>query len=118
MLTLRSVFHDLDESRLSAGFSIDCIAKAVGVAPLTYKKWRRGVVPRAERETRMLFVTEAVLMCITWGEVQYTGRTRKDVRLRSLYLEQAMAIIRRENTANNKTADGTRLRGAHRNVRT
>jgi len=79
VITTVKLFEELERYRARALLTIDDIAKPLlNVSDLTYKKWRKGVVPDAFREPDLREAVQLLHVAIERGLLPVRGRPKLD----------------------------------------
>jgi len=98
MITTEKLFQHAELLRKDLGVSIAEAAGLAGVAPLTWKRWKAGVTPRAESEPGLRRTIEVLEYCVSRQLLPVVGRTRTDSRLLRLQaLEYALDQLQQTN---------------------
>ena len=61
--------HTLEELRVRKNLSLSSCAKAIGVHPLTLRRWEQGKsCPSLDQGVRLCFLLGVRLDCVSWAE--------------------------------------------------
>lgn len=94
MLSTQVTFNEVEELRRELGVSIEEAADLIGVTVLTYKNWRRGVVPRIEREPGLNTSYDVLAYCLENHLLPVTEDTPSKAKLARIQaLEHALEEV-------------------------
>jgi len=84
MCYVKQLLDSLEAHRQKAELTINDVAPAVGVTPLTYKKWLKGAIPHPTREKPMLetikVINDLLLSRVLPLNADLTGKERRQTR--------------------------------------